>query len=98
MKRNVAVFGFMFGMILPIIGLFLLYFAFKSVFNTPNDYIYTLLNNPRQGFQILSLSLLMNLIPFLYFSNKRLDLSLKGVVIATMLYALLAVMIKFVWN
>ena len=98
MKRNVALFGFAFGIVLPIIGLVLEYFAFKSVFSNFGDYINTIFNNPRTGFQLISLSLLMNLIPFLYFSNKRLDLSLKGVVIATMLYAVLAVLIKFVWN
>lgn len=98
MNRNVALFGFAFGIVLPVIAHVILFFAFKTVFADASEYVNTLFNDPRRGFQLISLSLLINLIPFLYFSSKRLDLSLKGVVIATMLYAVLAVLIKFVWN
>jgi hypothetical protein len=41
--------------------------------------------------------LLINLIPFVYFNMKRLDYAMRGVFIATMLYALFIVLVKFVW-
>jgi hypothetical protein len=47
--------------------------------------------------KVLTLSILINLAPFVYFINKRLDYALRGVFIATMLYALLIILIMFVW-
>jgi hypothetical protein len=47
--------------------------------------------------KVLTLSLLINLVPFLYCNVKRLDYAMKGIVIATMIYAVFIVLIKFVW-
>jgi hypothetical protein len=47
--------------------------------------------------KVLTLGLLINLVPFVYFVFKHLDYALRGVFIATMLYALLIVLIMFVW-
>jgi hypothetical protein len=47
--------------------------------------------------KVMTLSLLINLIPFLYCTTKRLDYTMRGIVIATMLYALFIILIKFVW-
>jgi hypothetical protein len=43
------------------------------------------------------LSLLANLVPFVWFTSKRLDFWARGVFIATMIYVLFIVLIKFVW-
>ena len=47
---------------------------------------------------MLSFSLFANLIPFIYYTNKKLDQTAKGILIATMLYAVLIVMLKYVWH
>ncbi len=47
--------------------------------------------------KVLTMSLLVNLIPFVYCINKRYDYTMNGVVVATMLYAVLIVLIMFVW-
>lgn len=45
--------------------------------------------------KVISLSVLANLIPFLYFNKKRMDQAVKGIVIATMLYAVTFIYVKF---
>lgn len=96
MRRNVPIVGFIVGMLLPWLGFLLVYLAwFKG--RDIGDVMHMLLNDKRVGPKVLTLSLLANLIPFLYTNTKRLDYAMKGVVIATMLYALLIVLIMFVW-
>ena len=62
------------------------------------EYIISLFSNGKLGSMVLSLSALLNIIPFLYYTNKRLDLTARGIMVATMLYFVLFVLIKFVWN
>ena len=45
--------------------------------------------------KVITLSVLANLIPFLLFNRRRWDLAVKGIVIATILYALLFVYVKY---
>lgn len=96
MRLNVPIVGFLIGMLLPLLGfaiVYALWFSgrdFSSVMNL-------LLHDKRTSPKVLTLSLLANLIPFVIFNTKRLDYAMKGVVIATMLYALLIVLIMFVW-
>jgi len=61
-------------------------------------YFSTIFHNGRFGSIIISLSVLLNVIPFLYYTSKRLDYTARGLVIATMLYFVLMVLIKYVWN
>lgn len=96
MKRNVAAFGLFLGLLMPLIGVVIMFFA-KFSNEGFSNYIMTIFNNGKFGFMVLSLSLLLNLIPFIYFTNKRLDLSARGVLIATMLYAVLMVLLRYVW-
>lgn len=95
MKRNVPVLGLIIGIIFPLIGLLLMYLI---KFGGPLDaFIRTLMDQPKDAASILSLCLLANAIPFIYYTNKRLDLTARGILIATMLYAVLIVLLKFVW-
>jgi hypothetical protein len=96
MKRNVPIWGFLLGLIFPILGLTILYFIKYS--NTPvNKFVSALFEDHKAAAVFLSLSLLANLIPFIYYTNKRLDYTAKGILIATMLYALLIILLRFVW-
>ncbi len=96
MRLNVPIVGFLIGMLLPLLGFAVVYALwfngrdFSSVMSM-------LLHDKRISPKVLTLSLLANLIPFVIFNVKRLDYAMKGVVIATMLYALLIVLIMFVW-
>jgi len=95
MKRNVPVLGLIIGIIFPLIGLLLMYLI---KFGGPLDeFIAILMAQPKSAAGILSLCLMADLIPFIYYTNKRLDLTARGILIATMLYAVLIVLLRFVW-
>ncbi|MBW7913478.1 MAG: hypothetical protein H3C54_07225 [Taibaiella sp.] len=96
MKRNVSLLGLIIGLLLPVVGIFIVYLvmsrgsSFDSFFNT-------LKHNFDTAALVLSLSILINIIPFIYYTNRRLDLTARGILIATMLYAVFIVLLKFVW-
>lgn len=56
-----------------------------------------LIKNNKEFAKVLTMSLLINLIPFVYCNTKRIDGAMRGIVVATMLYAVLIVLIMFVW-
>jgi len=96
MKRNVPVLGLIIGILFPMLGMLVMYLI--KFTGTPfNEFIHTLVINHKVAALVLSLSLLANAIPFIYYTNRRLDLTARGILIATMLYAVLIVLLKFVW-
>ncbi len=82
---------------MPMIGVIIMYFLKFSDINFGN-YISGLFENGKLGAMVLSLSSLLNIIPFLYYTNKRLDNTARGVLVATMLYFVLFILLKFVWS
>lgn len=96
MKRNVPVFGLVIGIIFPMLGMLVMY-ALKFTGTPFADFIRTMMDNHKVAAMVLSLSLLANAIPFIFYTNRRLDLTARGILIATMLYAVLIVLLKFVW-
>ena len=97
MKRNVPILGFIIGLLMPMIGVIIMYFLKFSDINFGN-YVSGLFENGKLGAMVLSLSSLLNIIPFLYYTNKRLDNTARGVLVATMLYFVLFILLKFVWS
>ena len=96
MQRNVPVLGLIIGIIFPMLGMLVMYLI--KFTGTPfGEFIDAMGNNHKVAAMVLSLSLLANAIPFIYYTNKRLDLTARGILIATMLYAVLIVLLKFVW-
>ena len=96
MQRNVPVLGLIIGIIFPMLGMLVMYLI--KFTGTPfGEFIDAMVNNHKVAAMVLSLSLLANAIPFIYYTNKRLDLTARGILRATMLYAVLIVLLKFVW-
>jgi ribonucleotide reductase alpha subunit len=96
MKRNVPVLGLVIGLIFPLVGMVILYLIrFREM--EFSAFMQTLSAQHKVAAMVLSLSLLANAVPFIYYTNKRLDLTARGILIATMLYALVIVMLKFIW-
>jgi amino acid permease len=96
MRKNVPIVGFIIGLLLPMVGFGIVYLMwFKG--RDMSSVISMLSHDKRVTPKVLTLSLLINLLPFLYFNVKRLDYAMKGTVIATMMYALLIFLIMFVW-
>lgn len=96
MKVNNPIIGFILGLIGPAIGALIMKFLwFRSDILT--DYISRLSVGKDITFKVLSLSLLVNLIPFILFNTKRYDNAARGVFISTMLWVVFIVLIRYVW-
>ena len=96
MNRDNAILGFIIGLVLPLVGFFIMYLLWgghEGLFQFMKSLTY------RRGMasKVMTLSLLVNLIPFVYCNMKRIDTTMRGIVIATMLYALVIVLVMFVW-
>ena len=96
MRLNVPMTGFIIGLFLPTIGMGIMYLLWGH-HEGLEAFVHRLTVQPGMASKVLTLSLLVNLAPFLYFNFKRLDYAMRGVVIATVLYAVFIVLIKFVW-
>lgn len=96
MKLNTPIRGFIIGLFLPLIGLFLVY-VFRGNHEGILHFARSLTYQKGVAAKVVLLSVLANTIPFAYFNIKRLDYAMRGVFIATMLYALLVVLLMFVW-
>ena len=96
MRINVPIVGFLIGLFLPLLGLMLMYLWWGH-HEGILMFVKSLTYQKGLASKVCTMSLLVNLVPFVYFNMKRLDYAMRGIVIATMLYALFVVMLKFVW-
>jgi amino acid permease len=96
MKRDVPILGFIIGALLPLLGFFIVYLIFKQG-ETLGEFISGRWPNHKAFAKILTLSLLVNLVPFVWFNSKRKDYLSRGVFIATMLYVVFIILVMFVW-
>ncbi len=94
MKVNVPITGFVIGLFAPFIGLFIMYFLWGE-HQGLGSFVRSLFILHDLGGKVFTLSLLANLGPFLYCNFKRLDYTLKGIVVATVLYGVFIVLLKF---
>lgn len=98
MKRNVPAFGLFIGLVLPILGILLVAFLFASTQHASlGSFLSGMKSNHDAAAKVCTLGLLINIAPFIYFTNKRLDQTAKGIFIATVLYAVIIVLLKYVW-
>lgn len=97
MKRNVPLLGFLIGAILPLIGIFIVYLIMFRTTPLP-EFVKEMIHRPTIATKVISLGILINILPFIFYTNKRLDLTARGIFVATMLYAVAMLLIKFVWN
>jgi len=88
--------GFIIGLLLPLLGLTLMYVLWGN-HEGFGIFIKSLTYQPGLASKVFTLSLLPNLIPFAYCNVKRIDLTMRGIFIATMLYVVPIILIKFVW-
>lgn len=95
MRINQPIVGLIIGLIMPLIGFIVVYLVKASGMGMDAFMSHLRANHDAAGV-VITLSVLANLIPFLIFSRRRMDYAVKGVVIATILYALFFVYVKFV--
>ncbi|MBS1585332.1 MAG: hypothetical protein JSS82_07250 [Bacteroidetes bacterium] len=96
MKRNVPVLGLVIGLLAPVVGFVIMYFIWGRA-NPFSAFCRQLMNDHDMASKVLSLALLINLIPFSLYTRKRLDYTARGVLVATVLYAVFILLIKYVW-
>ncbi len=101
-KANNAPLGLLIGILFPLLGVLLLYF-FWSGNNSFGSYLkmFIQFNYPsmmNMASKVLSLSMISNLIPFYYFLNRKKYQTVRGLLISMVLYLVLIVLYKFVWQ
>ncbi len=96
MRLNVPMVGFVIGLLLPVIGMFVMYLIWGNHAGV-GEFVHTLISQKSMAGKVVLLGMLANLIPFVYFNLKRLDYALRGVFIATMLWAMFDVLVRYVW-
>jgi hypothetical protein len=95
MIRNNAAFGFLLGVIVPLLGILLLFVIKYMPQNVSlTDFIYLLKTNKPNISKVISLGLIACIPLITYYKNRKLYLTLRGIFIAIILYALLAVAYK----
>jgi hypothetical protein len=97
MRINRPIIGFLLGLLMPLIG-FMIVFLVMSRDRNFGLFIERLSGYHKLLATVISLSILANLVPFIYFNSRRLDDASKGIFIATMLYAVVIVLLRFVWT
>jgi amino acid permease len=97
MRRDIPVLGFIIGALAPVLGFIVVYLIFRAGSQSLEHFITSNWSNNKTFAKILTLSLLANLIPFVYCNYKRYDYISRGIFIATMLYVVLIVLLMFVW-
>jgi hypothetical protein len=96
MIRNNIFFGFLLGVIVPLLGiLFLFVIKYMPQNVSLADFLYLLKTNKSNISKVISLGLIACIPLITYYKNRKLFLTLKGIFAAIIIYALLAVAYKF---
>jgi len=97
MKVNKPILGFIIGLLLPLLGDMIVYFIlFRTQMNF-SEYLQIFKYDHTDASKAMSLGLLINIFPFIYYTNKRLDNTARGILSATILYFVVIVLLKYVW-
>ena len=97
MKRNIPILGFIIGVLMPLVGFGVVFLIFRQG-NSLAGFFENVWINHQMLAKVLSLSILANLIPFIYCTNKRYDYTARGIFSATILYGVFILLLKFVWS
>lgn len=91
--------GVLIGLICPVVAVLVLYFLWGH--GDFNSYItaFTDFHNSSRlndASKVLSLSMIINLIPFYYFLNRKKYYTARGVIVSMFIYGIIVVLYKFV--
>lgn len=96
MIRDNLFFGLVLGFIVPILGISIFYtIRFIPDNVSVSDFIFLIRTNKSMIPKILSLGMIACIPLITYYKNRRLYITLKGIFIAILVYAAIAVMYKF---
>ena len=96
LKKDNLRFGLLLGFIAPLISLVIYYFVkFYPLFSV-KDFLNFITSNKNQITAISVPCLVLNIALFTYYINSRLDKTAKGIFAVTLVYAIAALLLKFV--
>jgi hypothetical protein len=96
MLRNNIFFGFIAGLIVPLLGILMLYtIKFLPQNVSISGFIYLVKTNQNMIPKVISLGMIACIPLITYYKNRKLYTTLKGIFVAIMLYAITAVLYKF---
>lgn len=93
-KNDTLLLGFLLGLVAPVIALVIYYYA-KITPNSWSDFFKFLTMEKRLLSSLTVICLLPNIALFTLFVNTRRDQSAKGIFVATLLFAISSLLIKF---
>lgn len=94
-KKNNLRFGLILGFIAPLLSVVIYYFIRFYPLFTVNDFFRFLGENKNQVTAISVPCLLLNIALFTYYINTNKDNTAKGIFLVTLVYAVLALIVKF---
>jgi hypothetical protein len=95
-KKDNLRLGMILGLVAPILSLFIYYFVkFYPTFSL-KDFFYFLRTNKSQITAVSVPCLVLNIALFTYYINSHKDSTAKGIFAATIVYAILALVFKFI--
>lgn len=95
LKKDNFKFGALLGFVAPILSLVIYYYAKFRLFSV-KDFLGFIASNTNQVTAISVPCLVLNIALFTYYVNTRLDKTAKGIFAVTLLYAIAALVLKFV--
>jgi hypothetical protein len=96
MQRDNIFFGFVLGLIVPLLGILMLYTIKYMPHNVSlSEFVYSVKEKHSLIPKVISLGLIACIPLITYFKNRKKFITLKGIFAAIILYALVAVLYKF---
>ncbi len=96
MQRDHLFFGFMLGLIVPLLGILMLYTIKYMPHNVSlSEFVYSIQEKHSLIPKVISLGLIACIPLITYYKNRKKFLTLKGIFGAIIMYALVAVLYKF---
>jgi len=95
-KKDNLRLGLVLGLVAPILSLFVYYFVRFYPLYTVRDFFYFMQTNKSQITAISVPCLVLNIVLFTIYINSHKDSTAKGIFAATIIYAIVALLFKFV--
>lgn len=96
LKKDNLRFGLLLGLVAPILSLIIYYFVKFFPLYTVKDFFYFLGSNKSQITAVSVPCLVLNIALFTYYINSHKDSTAKGIFAATLIYAIIALLFKFI--
>lgn len=95
-KKDNLRLGLVLGLVAPILSLIIYYFVKFYPLYTVGDFLFFVRSNKSQVTAVSVPCLVLNIVLFTYYINSHKDNTAKGIFTATLIYAILALVFKFV--